>query len=259
MQQIVTFNVGGKCYETTASTLNKYENTTISMLLKHNENNRVIFIDRDSEMFRWILYWYRTGIIVDHTTVQVPQEVWEHELEYYGIGEEEILQSGNNGGVSLGELDPKRRKINEDNAKLRKKASDAINGALSYNDRERMSRENIYKNLIEYMIDNLNKNNLNWYTTFEFIGRTFSSSSDSYGPTIYYPAAYDTRARINPCFIECWFDKEFSEYCSSLGFTVTRVNYMARTTVRKFKNIPASFTDETTPHSAITIMISVKK
>lgn len=77
----VRFNVSGTPFETSASTLAKHPDSMLAMLARRNEE----FVDRDAGCFRWILYFYQSDILVDHTTVGVPEEVWATELDYFGI------------------------------------------------------------------------------------------------------------------------------------------------------------------------------
>jgi hypothetical protein len=87
----VKFNVGGKIYFTSLATIELMKIFTggtdlLNMLVKNNKNGE-IFIDRDHKLFRWILNAYRTSVLVDYKTANVPQEVWEMELDFYGIKE----------------------------------------------------------------------------------------------------------------------------------------------------------------------------
>ncbi len=56
--QVLILNVGGTKFVTSQSTINCWQDTFLTMLLKHH-NQQEIFIDRDPKLFRWILYWYR--------------------------------------------------------------------------------------------------------------------------------------------------------------------------------------------------------
>lgn len=81
-------NVGGTRFETTRATIESKDaqETMLSMLLKHHkEGGEELFIDRTPRFFEWVLHWYRTGILVDHKTVGVPEKVWDAELDFYLI------------------------------------------------------------------------------------------------------------------------------------------------------------------------------
>ncbi len=54
----ITFNVGGKRYETTPATIEMFPNSLLAMLVRRHLEPE-IFIDRDGELFRWVLYWYQ--------------------------------------------------------------------------------------------------------------------------------------------------------------------------------------------------------
>lgn len=86
----IAINVGGKKYETTRTTLDLFPNSFVGMLSRRHPTAPELFIDRDGKLFRWILYWYQTRILVDHNTAGVPLEVWDAELQFYGIGDEEL-------------------------------------------------------------------------------------------------------------------------------------------------------------------------
>ena len=58
MEIPIVLNVGGTKFVTSKSTINSWQDTFLTMLLKH-QNQHEIFIDRDPKLFRWILYWYR--------------------------------------------------------------------------------------------------------------------------------------------------------------------------------------------------------
>lgn len=88
-------NVGGTRFETTRATIESKDaqETMLSMLLKHHEKGgEELFIDRTPRFFEWVLHWYRTGILVDHKTVGVPEEVWDAELDFYLIKPEAFDQ-----------------------------------------------------------------------------------------------------------------------------------------------------------------------
>lgn len=83
----IVLNVGGTRYQTTRTTIHKHPETMLSVLLNNTSKDTAeIFIDHDGELFRWILLWYRTGVLE-------PCKIagWDATLAFYGIevGEEE--------------------------------------------------------------------------------------------------------------------------------------------------------------------------
>lgn len=84
MSGLVTFNVGGVRYTTTRATISAHPDTMLAMVLRHNENDE-IFIDHDGEMFRFILFWYRSGTLALHTDVGVSQEIWQAYVDYFAL------------------------------------------------------------------------------------------------------------------------------------------------------------------------------
>ena len=81
----IVLNVGGTRYQTTRTTIHKHPETMLSVLLNNtNKDTKEIFIDHDGELFRWILLWYRTGVLEPCTVAG-----WDATLAFYGIEVEE--------------------------------------------------------------------------------------------------------------------------------------------------------------------------
>lgn len=62
---IIKLNCGGKLFEVSHSTINKYPNSMLAVMINspmYNNNNN--FIDRDPELFKIILDYYRTDKII---------------------------------------------------------------------------------------------------------------------------------------------------------------------------------------------------
>lgn len=243
-QRNITFNVSGKRFETTTTSIEMHTDTMLGMLLRHkSEDDYEIFIDRDSKMFRWILYWYRTGILVDHTTVKVPHEVWLHELSYYGIGEQE--QSA---ATCLGEMSPKRRKLLEAEDELRQKAIALAEKSNQVSDEETVNRRELYNKIVKYMIENIIPGDNNTY--FDFVGFATGHSLQPY--------PYNYPIRFNPAWLKYWFESEFKVFCASIGFDVKLIAYDPGSTKRKYRYAPGSLTDFRTKHASIRVGISIK-
>jgi len=88
--QRVILNVGGTKFETLVETITRFGKDTMlsAMLSFHSETKSEYFIDRDPEIFRHILNWYRTGMLL--CPQGVPAKLMEQELEYYGIPKEQM-------------------------------------------------------------------------------------------------------------------------------------------------------------------------
>jgi len=87
----VTLNVGGTRFETLLDTCTKHGKNTMlgAMFLSLNAKMKPeYFIDRDPELFRAILQWYRTGLLF--SPPGVPIQVMEHEVDFYGIPRSEL-------------------------------------------------------------------------------------------------------------------------------------------------------------------------
>jgi len=248
MQHRVVFNVSGKRHETTTASIELHADTMLAMLLRHKaQDDYEIFIDRDSKMFRWILYWYRTGILVDHTTVKVPHEVWLHELSYYGIGEQEQSSSA----LQLGEMSPKRRKLLEAEEELRQKAVTIAQTSQQISDVEAVKRRELFNSIVKYMIDHIKPGDGD--TWFDFVGFSTGHTSQP------YPRDYPYAVQFNPAWLKYWFESEFRGFCASIGFEVKMIAFDAGSTRRKYDYAPGLLTDFRTKHSSIRIGITIKK
>jgi len=87
----ITLNVGGTRFETLVDTLTKHGRTTMlgAMFLAFDNGVKdEYFIDRDPELFRYILNWYRTGYLICPQGVPIP--LMEIELDFYGIPRTEM-------------------------------------------------------------------------------------------------------------------------------------------------------------------------
>ena len=86
-EETVSFNVGGRIYEVRHSLLDMYPNTILARSAsdewKNEADSQPIFLDRDSERFRYCLDYMRDG------NVELPptesREAFIQELEYFGF------------------------------------------------------------------------------------------------------------------------------------------------------------------------------
>eukprot|EP01121_Diplochlamys_sp_Union-15-3_P012434 TRINITY_DN3719_c0_g1_i2.p1 TRINITY_DN3719_c0_g1~~TRINITY_DN3719_c0_g1_i2.p1 ORF type:complete len:203 (-),score=25.91 TRINITY_DN3719_c0_g1_i2:44-622(-) len=88
----IILNVGGKIYKTSRSTLLKYPHTLLGVMFAERnttlskEENGEHFIDRDGEIFRVILNFYRTGNITVPPNLSREEVITE--LNYFQIPHE---------------------------------------------------------------------------------------------------------------------------------------------------------------------------
>lgn len=69
---IITFDVSGKIYKASETVFDKHPDSVLSMLVRrHTQKEVPLFLNRDQKMFRWILNFYQTDVLVDHNTVGV--------------------------------------------------------------------------------------------------------------------------------------------------------------------------------------------
>lgn len=82
----VTINVSGEQFETWKHTLEKFPDTLLGSDEKeyfYDDNARQYFFDRDANIFKYILNYYRTGLL--HFPKQECVTSYEQELSFFGI------------------------------------------------------------------------------------------------------------------------------------------------------------------------------
>lgn len=82
----VVFDVGGRLYRVSRSLLEAFPETLPTRAASdtwRTDNRRPVFIDRDSERFRYILDYMRDGIV--HLPLTESKTALLHEFEYYGF------------------------------------------------------------------------------------------------------------------------------------------------------------------------------
>lgn len=234
----VTFNVCGKRWESVISVIEAKPDTMLAMLLRRNESHEgEIFLQGDPTMFRWILYYYTTDILVDHDTVGVPKEVWDREIEYYSL-------------FSLKEESKKRPLVDESHelASLAKKQMTEINAK---DDEKSEARRKIYKTLLEYMIFRMNKTK-DITTGFSFVGRSPKQKPIDW--SWQYP---DFLKDIDLDEINKYFD-EFEEYCRRIGFHLKLIEFRSsHMGGSKYPRVPGWFPK--TGHQCMTLGLSLIK
>ena len=82
--QTVTFDVGGRIHKVSDLLLRRQPHCTLGQLRNRTaDNNEPIFIDRDGDLFVYVLNYLREGEIVLPTSV--PRTTFLKELKYYHI------------------------------------------------------------------------------------------------------------------------------------------------------------------------------
>lgn len=82
----VTINVSGRRYQTFLHTLNRHKSTLLGSSKKcyyYDSESREYYFDRDPDLFRFILNFYRTGQL--HYPKNECSEAYREELEFFGI------------------------------------------------------------------------------------------------------------------------------------------------------------------------------
>lgn len=234
----VTFNVCGTRYETSRAVLEDKPDTMLAMLLRNQSpEEKEIFVQSDPRMFRWILYYYTSGILVEHDTVGVPKEVWDRELEYYSL-------------FSADESTRKRIPLVDESHELASLAKKHLADIHDRDDAKQAKRRSIYKLLLEHMITRM-QHTKDARTGFSFIGQGSSQKP------IDWPYDYPHQLRdINFDEINVHFE-EFTEYCKQVGFLVTKNGYDPSHMGKAKFSISGGYVK--TQHQCMTIAISQLK
>ena len=96
MIEIVKFNVGGQRYEVSRSLLSLHPKTVIAMSVSEQQQNdpeKEILIDWDGAIFCHALNYIGDGKV--SLSITIRKETLLTELEYYGVGGVEEVQSMN--------------------------------------------------------------------------------------------------------------------------------------------------------------------
>ncbi|ELU04025.1 hypothetical protein CAPTEDRAFT_114941 [Capitella teleta] len=93
--QRVIINVSGQRFETQLRTLNRFPLTLLGDPLKRKQfwdsRRNELFIDRHRPSFQAVLYYYQSGGRL-RRPIEVPEDIFLEELEFYEIGEDEIRE-----------------------------------------------------------------------------------------------------------------------------------------------------------------------
>ena len=93
--QRVIINISGQRYETQLRTLNRFPNTLLGHPVRRKQywdsRRNEFFIDRHRPSFQAVLYYYQSGGRLKRP-LEVPEDVFLEELEFYQISEETILE-----------------------------------------------------------------------------------------------------------------------------------------------------------------------
>ena len=107
--QRVIINVSGQRYETQLRTLNRFPETLLGDPLKRkafwDARRNEFFIDRHRPSFQAILYYYQSGGRL-RRPIEVPEDIFLEELEFYQIGEETIRDYKEKEGFIMDEVKP---------------------------------------------------------------------------------------------------------------------------------------------------------
>ena len=105
----VIINVAGQRYETQLRTLNRFPETLLGDPRKRkvfwDSRRNEFFIDRHRPSFQAILYYYQSGGRLKRP-IEVPEDVFLEELEFYKISEEVIKEYKEKEGFLIDEVRP---------------------------------------------------------------------------------------------------------------------------------------------------------
>lgn len=95
MTDIIKLNVGGQLFTTRRSTISKYPESVLAKAVAApaEKLEGAIFFDRDPEVFKYILAFYRTGKLVV-PKLGIPEELVEAELDFWGLSRPTNIPKG---------------------------------------------------------------------------------------------------------------------------------------------------------------------
>jgi hypothetical protein len=257
---IITFNVGGKRFQVNETTIINSifakETDLLSMLLRNHKkfsdenlgeisigrNLGEIFIDRDPKIFRWILYVYRCDDVVTHKTVGISKEMWDKELNYFGlyefvVEEDDTIQSN-----------VKRKTDNTNEQEL----IDAYYEHLS-----KKHKNNITKVDKQNEAYNSRKPKfLNLITSMYNYGKLTFVKRGSNGPYINLQKITNLDYEYDPEWIY-QYKKEINDYANTLGYSVDISPLCLIDNTLKYAYPPASNIQTLTRHHKISVTLSL--
>ena len=105
--QRVIINVSGQRYETQLRTLNRFPETLLGDPMKRKQfwdaRRNEFFIDRHRPSFQAILYYYQSGGRL-RRPIEVPEDIFLEELEFYQLGEDTIREYKDKEGFLMEEV-----------------------------------------------------------------------------------------------------------------------------------------------------------
>lgn len=122
--QHVTLNIGGKHFTTYRTTLTKYPQTLLGRMFADDQklgHQKIPFFDRSDLLFDAILNFYRTDLLIKPDNI--PKEVWQAELGFWGLPEEE----------SSPDLKDEMASMKEDVKKINAKVGQVMEGMKAVN------------------------------------------------------------------------------------------------------------------------------
>lgn len=218
----------GTYFMTTRKTLTEFApDGLLPMLLTHSPSEEkkgvpVWFIDRDAGMFRWILLALTTGQLVEHDTVNVPKDVWDKEIDYYGLFNSPLVP----------ETRKRQREERLEDADMRQVAQRHLEHLEKRRDEALVNRQKVYKVLLEHCMARVNPEGR---TGWDFVTPQVSKGD-------FYPYGYPEGVRNLNLKLLWDYREEVRAYASKFGFNLTVDRYNDNSTVKKYAFHPASET-----------------
>lgn len=99
MSDRITLNVGGVRYQTTRSTLCSYKGSMLEKMFDGNfkekpDEDGSYFIDRDGELFKYVLHVLRNGKITVKNIAIIKEDRINIELDYFGLPLVNYIENG---------------------------------------------------------------------------------------------------------------------------------------------------------------------
>lgn len=240
----VWLNVQGKLFLTTRETLSdNARDGMLAMLLRHpgephTDGHPIWFVNRDASMFRWILLALNTGQLVDHNVVGVPKEIWDAEVDYYGLFDSPIV--------------PEARK-RERPTEVDKQLAESVKKHCERLDEEKVkaikAREEVYRVLLDYLLRTINAEGRTAWT--------FVTPNRDKGD--WYPRDYPQSLQYMDLEMLWKHQGEFTTFVNNLGFNVELSGFRERSISKSYGYEPAARTSLKCGHMELTMIMSKRE
>lgn len=252
MQNVVTFDASGKIFKASKTVFDKHPDSVLSMLVKrHLESDlkdQPLFLNKDRQVFRWILNFYLTDTLVDHDTVGVPLEIWDAEVDYFGLFQCFETESGPP-ITSLGEMTSSKRQKRKMDDEFLKNVEDQKRRVNDERDAVvNKRRVEIIQPLLNYLSHNMNAEGYTAWGLIEPDNRHLDFRHN-------YPNVFSA---IKISDIKK-YEKEIREAAEEVGFVFRIDEFSEHCTLKKHAYTPAANQYFTHKHTCAVLVLGMIK